>query len=176
MVNILNELGYGGIKVSIKCDAAPDLRALRRQVMAKRASATVPIDVPARESKANGAMEKAVQTWSGQFRTLKSQLECGIGKELDKRHPILQWCAWWSASVLGRVEVKSHGRTVYEYVTGHRMRSQMAMFGEAVLWRSKRQPGELNKHDSEWKDGISWHQWNGNFSTGGYIRWSCKGY
>ena len=149
VAKVIEELGYGGIKISIKCDAAPDLRALRRFVSAKRSSPTVPIDVPARESKANGAMEKAVRTLSGQFRTLKSQLEEGIGCTLDKRHPVLQWCAWWAASSLGRVAVKSHGRTVYEYVTGHRMRNQLSMFGESVMWRANRYAGDLNKHDSE---------------------------
>ena len=153
-MNVINELGYGGVKVAIKCDAAPGLRALRRMVSAQRSAPTVPLDVPVRESKGNGAVERAVRTWTGQFRTLKSQLEEGIGCALDKKHAMLQWCASWAGSVMKRSAVKSHGRTVYEYVTGHRMKCQLTMLGESVLWRAKRHSGNLNKHDSEWHDGV----------------------
>ena len=74
VVNVLSELGYAGVMVAMKHDKAPELLDLRRQVSARRAAPTVPIDVPVRESKANGAVEKAVQTWQGQFRTLKIHL------------------------------------------------------------------------------------------------------
>ena len=68
--NIIYELGYGQVKIAIKSDRARELQELRRAIADSRDAATVPIDVPARESKANGGMEKAVRTWSGQFRTL----------------------------------------------------------------------------------------------------------
>ena len=45
-----NELGYGGIKVAIQCDKAPDLQLLRQHVSTRRSSATVPIEVETRES------------------------------------------------------------------------------------------------------------------------------
>ena len=76
------------------------MKELRRLVSAKRSQPTVPLDVPVRESKGNGAVEKAVRTWQGQFRTLKSHLESEIGTEIDKKHPILQWMAWWAGSLL----------------------------------------------------------------------------
>ena len=62
---VLYEPGYGELKIVIKCDQARELQELRRAVANSRAAPTVPIDVPVRESKANGAMEKAVRTWSG---------------------------------------------------------------------------------------------------------------
>ena len=101
-MRVVGELGYSGVKVAIKCDAAPDLKALRRMIGAQRSAPTVPIDVPVRGSKGNGAVEHAVRTWAGQFRTLKSQLEEGIGCTFDKKHAMLQWCASWAASVLNR--------------------------------------------------------------------------
>ena len=113
----------------MKIGGAKDLQDLRRQVSSKRTAPTVPLDVPTRESKGNGAVERAVRTWEGQFRTLKSHMECEIGEKLDKRHPVLQWCAWWSAALLNRVAVKSHGRTVYEYATGHRMKAPVSCCG-----------------------------------------------
>ena len=95
-----------------------------------------------------------MRTWQGQFRTLKCQLEESIGLVLPKSHPVLQWCAFWAAGVLNRSAVKSHGRAVFEYACGHRTKIALARFGEAVLWRAKRHSGDLNKHDSEWRDGI----------------------
>ena len=71
------------------------------------------MDVPARESKANGAMEKAVRTWAGQFRTLKSHLEYETKIELPLHHPVLQWMAWWAAGIFTRFAVRHHGRTAF---------------------------------------------------------------
>ena len=35
------------------------------------------------------------------------------------------------------------------------MKTQLAFFGQAVLWRAKRHVGALNKYDSAWSDGVS---------------------
>ena len=63
--NVLNELGYSGVKVALKSDAAPELRELKKLVAAERSCPSVPFEVPARGMKANGAV---------QFRTLKEPL------------------------------------------------------------------------------------------------------
>ena len=55
---VLYELGYGQLKVAIKCDGAKELQEIRRAVANSRTSPTVPIDVPVRESKANGGGSK----------------------------------------------------------------------------------------------------------------------
>ena len=44
--NLLKELGYSGIKVALKSDAAPALRGLKKLVAAKRSCATVPMGFP----------------------------------------------------------------------------------------------------------------------------------
>ena len=126
MSNAFSELGSSGVQVALKSDAAPELRELKNMVGGKRYSPAVPLEVPVRESKANGAVERAVRTWQGQLRTLKSHLESGIDFVLPREHPILQWCAWWAASLLNRVAVQSHGRTVFEYATGLRMKTQLS--------------------------------------------------
>ena len=63
LVEIINELGYGGTRIAIKCDQAPELQKLRREIGARRTAPTVPLDVPVKESKGNGAVEKAIRTW-----------------------------------------------------------------------------------------------------------------
>ena len=72
---------------------------------------------------------------------------------LPREHPILQWRAWWVASLLKRVAIQSHGRAVSEYATGHRMKTELSCFVEAVLWMANMHVGALNKYDSEWSDG-----------------------
>ena len=148
--NALSELGCSGVKVALKSDAARELCELKKLAAAKRSSSTVPLEVPIRESKANGAAERAVRTWQGQFRTPKSHLESGIDCVLPREHRIFQWCVSWAASLLNRVAIQSHGRTVFEHATGHRMKTPVSCFGEAVLWTAS----ALDKYDIEWADGV----------------------
>ena len=63
--SVIYELGYGEIEISLKNDGARELQELRRAVAASRSHPTVPIDVPTKASKDNGAMERAVRTWAG---------------------------------------------------------------------------------------------------------------
>ena len=152
--SVLYELGYGQLKIAIKCDQARELQELRRAVANSRTVATVPIDVPVRESKANGGMERAVRTWSGQFRTLKSHFEYETKTRIPLHHPLLQWMAWWAAGIYNRFAVRHHGRTAHEYATGHKTKLPVACFGETVLWRQKRTKADLNKHDVEYSEGL----------------------
>lgn len=106
------------------------------------------------ESKANAAMEKAVRTWAGQFRSLKSHLEYESKTEIPLHHPVFQWMAWWAAGIFNRYAVRHHGRTAHEYATGHKTKLPVACSGETVLWRQRRANSELGKHDAEYSEGI----------------------
>ena len=116
LVSFISELGYGGVRIAIKCDQAPELLKFRMQIAARMTAATVPINVPVKESKGNGAVEKAIRTWQGQFRTLKDHLEYMIDTPLGPRHPALTWCAWWASLLLNRFRVTPNGRTPWEIV------------------------------------------------------------
>ena len=54
--------------------------------------------------------------------------------------------AWWVAGI-SRFAVRYHGRTAFEYATGHKTKLPVACSGEMVLWMQKRTTAELNKHD-----------------------------
>ena len=99
-------------------------------------------------------MEKAVHTWAGQFRTLKSHLEYETKIEPPLHHPVLQWMAWLAAGIFIRVSVRHHGRTAFEYATGHQTKLPVACFGETVLWRKKRTIAELTGRDVEYSEGV----------------------
>ena len=121
---------------------------LRKQVSLRHTAPTVPICVPVRQSKANAAAGRAVKTWQGQFRTLKSNLETSFSKQLAKKPSIFQWMAWWSASLLKRAAVKENGRTIFEHTVGHRMKSPLCASGGAIVWRTKRHAGAFKRWDS----------------------------
>ena len=68
----IEEMGYGGTKAILKSDQEPATLSLKKAVAVARQAETCPIESPVRESKANGAMERAIRTWQGQMRALTS--------------------------------------------------------------------------------------------------------
>ena len=151
---IIDELGYGGIRIAMKHDNAKELLRLRTEVTMRRSAPTVPINSPVKESKCNGAVERAVRTWQGQLRTLKDHLEHELSEELGPRSPVWTWCAWWAAALLNRVKITGTGRTPFELSTGHQAKTPMAAFGEKLHWRRARSHDGTGKFDSEWKFGV----------------------
>ena len=87
-VGKLEESGYDGEKVAIKSDQEVAILALKRAVIAARQGETVPIESPVRESKCNGAVERAVRTWQGQMRTIKHHVEHCLQERLAHDHPL----------------------------------------------------------------------------------------
>ena len=67
--------GYTGMKVTIRSDQEPSLIAFKEALAVKRAAETSLIESPARESKSNGLVERAIRNWRDQSRTLRHQLE-----------------------------------------------------------------------------------------------------
>ena len=151
---LIEEMGYGGIIIGFKSDNAEELIYLKRKVSEMRSAETVPITVPVRVSQSNGAIERAVKTWQGHFRTLRSHLEVEVGVAICPDHPIWEWCALWANCILRRYAVRSSGRTSYEMVTGHRANVPIACFGMTILRRRKRKEAGSGKWDCEYTDGI----------------------
>ena len=69
----LERAGYGGVAITLKSDGESSIVALKRSVALRRSAETMHIESPVRESKSNGAIEKAVQVRRGQFRIVKSR-------------------------------------------------------------------------------------------------------
>ena len=61
-VDVIDQSGYGGEKITFKSDQEPSIVALKRAVAVGRKGETVPIESPVRSSKSNGMMEVAVKT------------------------------------------------------------------------------------------------------------------
>ena len=87
----LDAIGYRGTPLTLKSDQEPAIKALKAAVAARRVAPTTPVESPVRESQSNGAVERAIRSWQGQLRTLKSQFEENTGKKLSVNHPLMGW-------------------------------------------------------------------------------------
>ena len=73
--------------------------ALKRAVAARRKAETALIDSQVRESKSNGAMERAILKWQGQVRTMKLHLDEKIKMKISKNHEVIGWMFNWAAEL-----------------------------------------------------------------------------
>ena len=150
---VIDELGDIEVRIALKSHAAPELLQIRAQFRNLRNAPTTPIDVPGKESKMNGAVERAVRAWEGQFRTVRDHVEGEVtavdDRQIDAKHPILQWCAWRASSIMNRCVVGPNGGTTYELITGHQTRIMVVSFAQHVLWRLVRKKSGAGRIDSE---------------------------
>ena len=154
-VKFIDELGYGKIAISIKCDGEPAIMAVRDAISKKRAAPTIPLDAPVREAQSNGGMERAVKTIQGQYRTLLSHLVDRVGIDVKDNFDVLQWLAHWISHTLNKYKVHSHGKTSYHMAPGHMCKRPVATFGEKVLAKKSAKPGtRKDKGESEFQEGI----------------------
>ena len=59
----LVDAGYAGMRVALKSDGEPTMKALKGALALERGCVTSIRHSPARKSKSNGAVERAIQTW-----------------------------------------------------------------------------------------------------------------
>ena len=152
----LDNIGYRGEQLTLKSDQEPAITALKMAIAATRVGKTVPIESPVRESRSNGAGERAIRTWQAQMRTMKSHFDENIGTKLPVSHPLTGWLVLWASEVLLKFVVRPCGRTAYEKITGHRVKHPMAMFGETVNFMLKQDESRRKrmKTETDWSTGI----------------------
>jgi hypothetical protein len=133
VVNDLDNLGYKDIV--LKSDQEPALINLLETIKAAWNGNSVLENSPVRESEANGAVERAIQTWEGQVRTMKDALEHKLQVVIPPDHAIMTWIIEYAASLLRRCLISNDGRTPYEKIKGRPSRRQVAVFGEKVWYK-----------------------------------------
>ena len=100
IIEKMNDMGYAGVKLTVKSDGEPAIVALVEALAVARKAETVPIRSPARESRCNGKVERAVRTWRGQFVLMKDHVETMLGKELPANCAMLTWLVMHAAQTL----------------------------------------------------------------------------
>jgi hypothetical protein len=133
IVHDLDNLGYK--EIVLKSDQEPAMMSLVEIIKANWNGDAALENSPVRESEANGAVERAIQTWEGQVRTMKDALEHRLCCTIPPDHPIMTWMVEYAASLLRRCLVTTDGRTPYEKIKGRASRRSVAVFGEKVWYK-----------------------------------------
>ena len=88
----LEEMGYGGARIILKCDQENPIAAVQQEVIKNRPDvATVPRHSPAGESQSNGRVENAIRSVQEQVRAFYDQLKARTGVSLGTDHPVFEW-------------------------------------------------------------------------------------
>ena len=148
----LESTGYGGVRVCLKSDQEESVLAVKTAIAERRSAPTSMMESPARESKSNGKMERAVQKLEGQLRTLKMALEHNIGKPISFRSKVSEWLTSWTTTSLNRYWVGEDGKTAMQRATGHQCNITIAEFGEQVHWK-RSVSHNSKKAKSLWEEG-----------------------
>ena len=139
-------------RIVLQTDPEPSIIAVARQVVAKRASPTVHRETPRKSHQSNGAIERYHQSMQGEVRTLKSVIEREASVKLTDVHPIDPWMIRHASWVLTRFQPKSNNSTAFSKLTGKHYSSEIAQFGEHVLYLDPKEPAP--KLESRWFKGI----------------------
>ena len=70
----------------------------------------------------------------GHVRSVKLELESGLGVTIPDTHCILSWIVKFACSTYYRYHIGADGRTARERVKGRKAPAPQAQFGEAVWW------------------------------------------
>ena len=108
---------------------------------------------PAYDSRANGEVERAIQTVQGQVRAVKDAFEARYGYELKPEDNVIPWMVAHAASLISRYHKGPDGLTAHRRLRGKEFRVDVCEFGECV-WYMK--PGSVgkDKFDNKWEDGV----------------------
>ena len=155
---IVGEFGLAGSAFVLKHDQERSLRALRDELM-KIATGTkiFPQEAPKYDSQANGSVERAVQTWTGMFLTLKDAFEHKAKVTLKPDDFLTSWLVAWAAEVHDKCHRHDHGKTSYEFRAQRRWRRPMVPFGETVLFREaamRKKSRKKGKFKVKWNEGV----------------------
>lgn len=154
----MREVGCELEEVTVKSDNEPSIVAvidwIGRLRAAKGGRGMVVEHSPVHSSKSNGVVERGVQAVQGMVRTMRSAVEEKWGVKLEADHTAWPWMVEYAGWLLTRAEVGHDGKTAYERSRGKAARIPGMEWGEAVLWKRRREGGPLGKLTCMWEDGI----------------------
>ena len=154
----MREVGCEVEQVTMKTDNEPALVAVVDEIgrlRAARGGRGMTVEhSPVHSSSSNGIIERAVQSVQGLVRTLRSAVEEGWGVKLEVDHKVWPWLVEIAGWILTRAVVGTDGKTAHERLKGKIAKLPGFEFGEAVLWKRRREGGPLGKLTCMWGDGV----------------------
>ena len=133
IVEDLDTMGHKS--VTLKGDQEPALNCLIEVIKAAWNGNASLENSPVGESESNGAVERAIQTWEGQVRTMKDALEFRMGCAIPPDHDIMTWLVAHAATLLRRCSVGEDGRSAHDRLKARRCKRPFGEFGEKVWYR-----------------------------------------
>ena len=115
IVQDLENSGMGRSCILFKTDQEPFIICVQKVVQEIKPE-VVPINSPVGESACNGRVENTVRRIQKKMRTVRHQLEKGIGHTIDDQSPIMAWMAMWSAELISKYSLGEDGKTPYERI------------------------------------------------------------
>ena len=149
----IDEAGCSRTPVSLRSDQDESIMPLKRAVAVYRQVETVMLESPVRDSKANGAAERAVRSWAGQLRTIRHHVERRIKVSIPKDSVIMSLRVSWAADVICKYKVHSTGAASYEWVTGHRCNQPVVGFVEKIYFEFTTDKNHRHNMNTEWSTG-----------------------
>ena len=151
MSKLIDWMGYR--RIIIKTDQEPAIMDLKECVKNERPEEIMFEESPAYDSRANGEVERAIQTVQGQLRAVKDAFEARYGHEMVPEDNIIPWMVAHAASLISRYHKGQDGLTAHRRLRGKEFRADVCEFGECV-WYMK--PGSVgkDKFDRRWEDGV----------------------
>ena len=110
--------GMGHTEILLKGDGEPALTQVMEAVKARRPQQTILVQPPAYDPQSNGAIEKAVDQFMGQMRTLKLSVESRIGSPVSNHWKIIDWLVEHACSTINRGQVGHDGKTPFQRLRG----------------------------------------------------------
>ena len=126
IIQDLEDLGYGGSKIILKCDQENAIVEVQREVIRRRPAITVPAHSAVGDSKGNGDAESAVKRIRSQMRTMKDALEAKLKHKFSYNHIIIEWMLEWAAGLVSRYRKRASGRTAHEEIRGKESNTAIA--------------------------------------------------
>ena len=156
----INEAGCMGTPITLRSDQEEAILALKKAVAIYRQAETVMLESPVRDSKANGAAERAVRSWAAQLRVIRHHVERRLKTSIPKDSPMMTWLVSWAADVIFRYKIHSTGRTSHEWVTGHRCNQPVAGFAEKIYFKFTTDKNHRHKNEYRVEHRfLCWYKW-----------------
>ena len=152
----LDTVGLRNDRIIVKNDQENSANDVAREVARCRASdyGTAVENSNVGDSNSNGTIERSIQDFEGQARTLRSALEERIAVPVRLNSPVIPWLVRHAACLITRCRIRPSGRTSYELMKGRRSNALLAEFGEVVHFKIPKTQHMPGKFEDVWSEGL----------------------
>ena len=121
----------GHKKMIFRTDQEPSILAVKGRVKEEWTEDLVTEESPVGEHQSNGLVERAIQTISGQVKTMKISMEERHKGKIDQEHHIWPWVMMYAGMLINICHVHEDGRTAYEKKKGRKWKKCYQRSGSA---------------------------------------------